>query len=448
MSSTLRQRQTSPPAGQVEKDQLIREAADKEATQGKEFVVPNFTVKQLLDAIPAHCFHRSALKSSQYVVQDVVALAALVYGAYHIESFLDRFGLSPIAYQAARVTLYSAYVFTAGLFGTGIWIIAHEAGHQAYSSSKTINDAVGWVLHSFVLVPYHSWRISHARHHAATNHLTRDEVHVPRTRSQRGIPEIKEEGEFLGVNVSEKRQSELRDAIDESPLGTLWNLFLHQVFGWPLYLFRNASGQLHYPAGTNHFTPSSIIFKANHYWQIIWSDIGLVIVVAALAYWSYQRSFREMMVIYGLPYLFVNHWLVFITYLQHTDPVLPHYTAEKWTFPRGALATIDRTFLGPIGKHVLHGICETHVVHHTSSKIPHYNAWEATDALKAFLGPAYHKSDENMLVSFYKVYRDCRYVEDNQDVAFYKNSSGLAAKVAVEEGGNISDSGIDMTESK
>jgi omega-6 fatty acid desaturase (delta-12 desaturase) len=60
-----------------------------------------------------------------------------------------------------------------------------------------------------------------------------------------------------------------------------------------------------------------------------------------------------------------------ITFLQHTDPVLPHYSASKWTFARGALATIDRNLLGPIGPYITHGICETHVAHHISSKIPH-----------------------------------------------------------------------------
>ncbi|RYF47766.1 MAG: hypothetical protein EOO38_11510, partial [Cytophagaceae bacterium] len=157
------------------------------------------------------------------------------------------------------------------------------------------------------------------------------------------------------------------------------------------------------------------------------------------------------------------HWLVFITYLQHTDPVLPHYSAEKWTFARGALATIDRTFMGPVGGWILHGICETHVAHHTSSKIPHYNAWEATEALKNFLGPHYQRSEENMFVSFYKAHRDCivrlfspvrytytdhQFVEDNQGVVFFKNAAGVAQKYAVEEGGNISDSGIDCAEFK
>jgi omega-6 fatty acid desaturase (delta-12 desaturase) len=39
----------------------------------------------------------------------------------------------------------------------------------------------------------------HGRHHAATGHLTRDEVFVPRTRSQLGYPDIKEEAEIDGI---------------------------------------------------------------------------------------------------------------------------------------------------------------------------------------------------------------------------------------------------------
>ncbi|TXT13533.1 hypothetical protein VHUM_00900 [Vanrija humicola] len=445
MSATLRHRAASPAkAGDTDKKQLIREAEELELSEGQKFVVPNFTTKQLLDAIPAHCFKRSAFKSSLYVVQDVAALAVLVYGAYHIDSFLSRFNLSTAATWGARAALWSAYWIAAGLFGTGLWVIAHEAGHQAYSTSKTINNSVGWVLHSALLVPYHSWRISHGRHHAATGHLTRDEVFVPKTRSQLGYPEIKHESEYKGINVPAWRQAELREALGESPIGSLWNLFIHQIFGWPLYLIRNASGQLHYPKGTSHFKPSSIIFKPSHFWQIISSDIGVFLTLGALGVWGYFRGFKEVVAVYLIPYLWVNHWLVFITFLQHTDPLLPHYSAKTWTFARGALATVDRKFLGPIGKYVFHGICETHVSHHTASRIPHYNAWEATDALKKFLGVHYQESDENMLYSFYRIYRECLFIEDGEDIAFFKNASGLAAKVGIEEGGNISDSGLDL----
>ena len=53
---------------------------------------------------------------------------------------------------------------------------------------------------------------------------------------------------------------------------------------------------------------------------------------------------------------------------------------------------MDRSLMGDlgglmawIGATTTHGISETHVAHHVSSKIPHYNAWEASDALRKFL---------------------------------------------------------------
>ena len=55
-------------------------------------------------------------------------------------------------YPFMRFVLWSLYGFAAGLVATGLWVIAHECGHQAFSESKIINNTVGWVLHtSFVL---------------------------------------------------------------------------------------------------------------------------------------------------------------------------------------------------------------------------------------------------------------------------------------------------------
>lgn len=445
--SAVRQRAASP-AAKESKAQALKEVEEKEIAEGQKFIIPNFTVKQLLDAIPAHCFHRSALRSSTYVLQDVVVIGACVWAIYHVDDFLGKFNLSSTAYTIARLGLFFAYQFVTGLFGTGLWVIGHECGHQSFSSSKRINNSVGWVLHSALLVPYHAWRITHGRHHAATGHLTRDEVFVPKSRKDRKFPEVKEEGEIQGMNVSISRQEELREAIGESPLASLINAILQQTLGWPLYLIRNAAGQRHYPAYTNHFDPSAVMFKPQHFWQIIASNIGLMITFSALGFWGYKRSFMEVLSIYIIPYLWVNHWLVFITYLQHTDPILPHYSAEKWTFARGALATIDRNLMGPIGPYVLHGIAETHVSHHICSKIPHYNAWEATEALKTFLGPHYYCSTESMFAAYWRSFRECVFIEDGEDVVFYKNAAGVAQRVAVEEGGNISDSGVDMGESK
>lgn len=458
-SSSLRQR-----PGAAEKAELIRSAElkqikeERELSPAQKFVPPPFTVKQLLDAIPAHCFHRSALRSSLYIVQDVIVLAGLTWASFQVDPLLAKVGMNVIQHHVVRTAAYTAISILMGMFATGLWVIAHECGHQAFSSSKRINNAVGWVLHSALLVPYHSWRISHARHHAATGHMTRDEVFVPRTRSQLGVPEIKEgvngaDGvaeELSGMDLSAERQHELEEAVGDAPIVVLAHLIAQQLFGWPMYLIRNASGQRHYPKGTNHFTPSSIIFKPEQASQIAASDLGVAITLAVLGYWSYMRGFREVLVLYLIPYLQVNHWLVAITFLQHTDPLLPHYRASKWTFARGALCTIDRQLFGFLGPMAFHGICETHVAHHISSKIPHYSAWEATAAIRDLVGPYYMRSEENFLVSLWKNYRSCRWVEDKGEVVFFKNARGVAQRVAVDEDsqGGVSDSGVDVSADK
>jgi omega-6 fatty acid desaturase (delta-12 desaturase) len=373
----------------------------------------------------------------------VIAIAVLAWAALHIETFLDMFNLPPVVYKVAQIALYAIYAICTSFPATGIWVIAHECGHQAFSASKTINNTVGWVLHSALLVPYHSWRISHGRHHASTGHLTRDEVFVPKTRKERGLPAVAHEGEHQGLNVPAFRQAELRDALLESPIASLWGAVLQQTFGWPMYLIRNASGQRHYPKGTNHFQPSSFIFKPSHFWQIIASDIGLLITLGVLYFWGTQRGFGEVARLYLPVYLLVNSHLVMITFLQHTDPILPHYSAKVWTFARGALATIDRE-MGWVERVFWHEICSSHVAHHVASRIPHYHGAEATKALKEFLGPHYQKSEENMLKAFWRVWRECLFIEDDADVAFFKNSSGVAQKVGIiEGGGEISDSGLD-----
>jgi len=393
------------------------------------FTPPSFTVKDLLSAIPSHCFERSALRSSLYILMDLVFLSLIVYSATFINGLFGFNGTLVQDYPglASRYLAWAAYAFVAALPGTGLWVIAHECGHQAFSPSKTINNSVGWVLHSLLLVPYHSWRISHGKHHAATGHMTRDQVFVPKTRSQRNIPSQDE------LSTMEKVDELLEDA----PLYVFINVLLQQVFGWPMYLLTNASGQ-RFQRWTNHFDPESPIFDRRHWLQIITSDAGLLMTISMLATWSHYRGFLEVFRFFLGPYLWVNSNLVLITYLQHTDPQLPHYREGEWNFQRGALCTIDRSYFG----FFLHGISETHVLHHVCSKIPHYHAWEASEALKRVLGDYYMKSDENPFITLFKNFSTCRFVEDEGECIFYKDARGNASRKVVWDA-PISDSGID-----
>merc|ERR1712241_1153086 len=53
---------------------------------------------------------------------------------------------------------------------------------------------------------------------------------------------------------------------------------------------------------------------------------------------------KAIMVHYFFPYLGCNFWLVLYTWLQHADPMIPHYGDDEFTWVKGALCTIDRPY--------------------------------------------------------------------------------------------------------
>ena len=89
---------------------------------------PPFTVAQLRAAVPPHCFRRSLLRSSAYLAADCCAAAALYFAVRAADAVLVSL--------AARVALWVAYTLAQGAVCTGIWVIAHECGHGAFSDVR------------------------------------------------------------------------------------------------------------------------------------------------------------------------------------------------------------------------------------------------------------------------------------------------------------------------
>lgn len=422
---------------------------------GKQFDVPDYTINQIRGAIPKHCYERSGLTGLSYVARDLILLATTFY-------LFNKFNTSEyVPSQAARFCLWGLYGFIQGLFGTGIWVLAHECGHQAFSTSKVLNDTTGWILHSALLVPYFSWKISHGKHHKSTGHMERDMVFLPKDRKRY----------FEGVVL---KWEELSHVAEDSPIWTLGHLLGRQLIGWPLYLFTNSTGHDEHErqvegrgkgkkngffGGVNHFDPRSPLFESKDAKLILLSDLGLAITASVLYMVGKTYGWSNLLIWYVVPYFWVNHWLgkcalnslellarandfviVAITFLQHTDPALPHYSGSAWNFVRGAAATIDREF-GFIGRQLFHGIIETHVLHHYVSTIPFYHADEATEAIKPVMKHHYQSDTRGGSLGFLKqLYlntRSCQWVEPNegakgeaQKIMFYNSTNKIAAAKA------------------
>lgn len=95
--------------------------------------------------------------------------------------------------------------------------------------------------------------------------------------------------------------------------------------------------------------------------------------------------------------------------------------------------------MGFIGRHLLHGIIETHVLHHYVSTIPFYNADEASDAIRPVMGKHYRSDVEGGALGFIRALwrsaRWCQWVEPaaeaegkGKGVLFFRNRNGLGEK--------------------
>mmetsp|Transcript_24166 Transcript_24166/g.36063 ORF Transcript_24166/g.36063 Transcript_24166/m.36063 type:complete len:472 (-) Transcript_24166:589-2004(-) len=373
--------------------------------------------------IPKECFTPDTTTSLAYLSVSLIGTA-----------LCTAFGISalPVLSPDNFFTLpfWTAYSAVTGTVAMGLWVLAHECGHGAFSKNKTIQDTVGFVLHSILLVPYYSWQRSHAVHHKFTNHMELGETHVPERLDGR------DEGSFA------RRESFIKAFGEENGLvgwGVL-QAFLHLVVGWPAYLLIGATGG---PARgvTNHFWPDPLttpdqpkkeLFPGQWKEKVFKSDVGIAAVVGALAAWAICDGPAEVMALYGGPLIVINAWLVLYTWLQHTDVDVPHFTEDEHNYVKGALHTIDRPYdkLDPWGliDFLHHKIGSTHVAHHFDSSIPHYKAQAATDAIKEAYPEIYLYDPTPIPEAFWRVCKGCVAVEQRGD-KFIWNNEGLEEQV-------------------
>nr|UIX26569.1 oleate 12-hydroxylase/desaturase [Paysonia auriculata] len=362
----------TPSSKKSEPDALKRGPCEK----------PPFTVRDLKKAIPQHCFKRSIPRSFSYLLTDIIVASCFYYVASNYFSLLPQ----PLSNYLA----WPLYWICQGCVLTGVWVIGHECGHHAFSDYRWLDDTVGFISHSFLLVPYFSWKYSHRRHHSNNGNLDKDEAFVPKQKS--------------AVQWYVKYFN--------NPLGRIVVLTFQFVLGWPLYVTFNVSGRP-YEGFACHFFPNSPIFNDSERLQIYISDAGILAVCYGLYRYAASQGMASMIYHYGIPLLIVNFFLVLITYLQHTHPALPKYDSSEWDWIRGALVTIDRDY-GILNK-VFHHITDTHVAHHLFSTIPHYNATEATKAIKPILGDYYQFDGTPWYVAMYREAKECLYVEPDSE---------------------------------
>ncbi|MBE9117016.1 fatty acid desaturase [Lusitaniella coriacea LEGE 07157] len=327
-----------------------------------------FTLQELKRAIPPHCFQPSTFKSLSYFFLDV----GIIAGLYAIAATLNSWFFFPL-FWIAQGTMFWA-----------LFVVGHDCGHRSFSRYDWLNDLIGHLSHTPILVPFHGWRISHRTHHKNTGSLENDESWYPVTESQ-----------YNQMSWVEK-----------------FARFDLPLLAYPIYLFRRSPGK----KGT-HFHPSSPLFKPSEKQDVITSTICCIAMVALLGILTYQWGVVWFLTYYFMPYLVFVIWLDLVTFLHHTDTDIPWYRGKNWNFLKGALSTIDHDygFINPI-----HHNIGTHVAHHIFLNMPHYRLKEATEAIKPILGTYYRKSNRSIFSAFWRSYRSCYFVRDRGKTVYYQ----------------------------
>merc|ERR1711871_1572348 len=183
--------------------------------------------------------------------------------------------------------VWTAYAFVQGTMFWALFCVGHDCGHQSFSPSKRINDVVGNIVHSAILVPYHPWRISHRKHHSNHGHVENDESWHPLSKS-------------------------IYDGLDgQAQIGRF--KFPIPLFAYPIYLLCGVPGK-----EGSHFDPNNKrLFQEGEKRDVIESTACFFGAVGALALAVSKFGLATVAKVYFAPYLCYILWLDAVTYLHH-----------------------------------------------------------------------------------------------------------------------------------
>ncbi|MED6113314.1 fatty acid desaturase (DSD1) [Stylosanthes scabra] len=339
---------------------------------------PPFKIAEIRRTIPKHCWEKDTWRSLRYVLIDVVIVTAFMALAIALNSWF----------------FWPFYWLAQGTMFWALFVLGHDCGHGSFSECATLNSIVGHILHSFILVPYHGWRISHRTHHQNHGHVERDESWVP-----------------LTENIYKSLDNMTRILRFTLPF---------PIFAYPFYLWKRSPGK-----EGSHFNPYSKLFSPEERKCVLTSTLCWIAMFSSLIYLSFIMGPILILKVYGVPYSIFIMWLDFVTYLHHHGykQKLPWYRGKEWDYLRGGLTTVDRDY-GWVNK--IHHDIGTHVIHHLFPQIPHYHLVEATESAKGVLGEYYREPEKSgpiplhLLKYLLHSVKHDHFVSDFGDIVFYQ----------------------------
>jgi omega-3 fatty acid desaturase (delta-15 desaturase) len=258
---------------------------NESSTQLTDDDIPSLT--EIKRSIPGEYFRSSLATSVYYVIRSAVLCSLSAWLIHNLA--LDESSSLYLSNTYVRWAALFLYWNWQGMLFWGIFTIGHDCGHGSFSNSKLWNQVFGNLTHSFLLVPYESWKLSHNWHHKNTGNIDKDEIFYP------------------------QRDNTMYDWVRRAVVPLT-------VAAWWIYL-----------VGTQHFNPYNELYKG-HRTDVVISLVcwwGAAVTAYSLALslgWAYMSS------LYFVPLAVFASWLVVTTFLHHNDEDAPWYPDGEWNY--------------------------------------------------------------------------------------------------------------------
>jgi omega-6 fatty acid desaturase (delta-12 desaturase) len=291
-------------------------------------------LKQVLDVIPAHCYERSTVRGLGLVTRDLVMYAGAVWGLISIDNPL------------LLVPLW----LMSGLMVAGLFVLGHDAAHDALFDSHRLNAIISRLTMLPSLHATEIWIFGHNRvHHGHTLRQGMDFVWHPST-----VAEYNELGR----------------------LGRVRHRFEWSRFGSGAYYLREV------------WWNKMVRFTPPARWRTAMRrDQGIVMVFALsslviLAATSGPSGLWVWLKVVVIPFLVFIQTIGWVVYVHHIAPDIRWWPRREWNRFRGQVA--GTTILwGPPGWDLIFHWIMVHIPHHVDMQIPCYRLPEAARAIAA-----------------------------------------------------------------
>ncbi len=290
-------------------------------------------LKQVLDVIPAHCYEHSALRGLALLGRDtllyLVATAALV--------------------ATNNPVLLIPLWLLSGLAVSGLFVLGHDAAHDAFFSSRRANAITARLTMLPSLHATEIWIFGHNRvHHGHTLKQGMDFVWHPLTTEQ-----------YLSL----------------SRFGRLLHRFEWGPVGSGLYYGRNVWWKK-----MVRFTPPPRWAKVMRRDQllvglfVLTTLSGAVVAQGGMGVWTWIK-------VVVIPFMLFCQVIGWVVHVHHIHPDIRWWPRREWNRYRGQVEGTT-VFRGPPGWELFFHWIMVHLPHHVDMRIPCYRLEEAAAAIE------------------------------------------------------------------